>query len=276
MTKNNFINQERSRVFNIKMGLEKTFIIDLKKYFAEQKRKVKAGKKIDSISNVLEIHYKRIVRKLTGKQIKQSENVIEIIAGRADIQAAEIDKTTRKEIEDSINLARDTLIDDGVTDYTQEILLLIASKIFLRKSGRRVGSISNTETQGVTEDLRNVITNDSIKELETVIIDNDKDRLDVIIKESPSYTAYEIKKGIDKENTNYLLGLLVLAQKSWQTMGDAKVRTSPFNHASANGQSVNLAEYFIVSGELMGFPGDMSMGASVGNIINCRCVCVYL
>lgn len=65
------------------------------------------------------------------------------------------------------------------------------------------------------------------------------------------------------------------AIKKWRTVGDDKVRTSPFNHRAANLQAVKLSENFIVSGELLRYAGDRSQGASIGNIANCRCSVQY-
>lgn len=66
--------------------------------------------------------------------------------------------------------------------------------------------------------------------------------------------------------------------KRWSNMADSLVRGpstfSEFNHQTAN-QTVKIDEAFIVSGEQLRFPGDDSMGASLGNIINCRCAVSY-
>jgi len=61
-------------------------------------------------------------------------------------------------------------------------------------------------------------------------------------------------------------------KKEWVTVGDSAVRPA---HANANGQRVNINEAFIVGGELLRQPGDTSLGASLGNIINCRCNAEY-
>lgn len=62
----------------------------------------------------------------------------------------------------------------------------------------------------------------------------------------------------------------------WRTMGDGRVRGSnpkdQYDHLSAEGLEVVPGdELFVVSGESMQYPGDNSMGASLGNIISCRC-----
>ena len=66
--------------------------------------------------------------------------------------------------------------------------------------------------------------------------------------------------------------------KRWSNMADSLVRGpttgSQFNHQRAN-QTVKINEPFIVSGEQLRFPGDESLGASLGNVINCRCAVSY-
>jgi len=66
-------------------------------------------------------------------------------------------------------------------------------------------------------------------------------------------------------------------KKTWANQGDSRVRVTPddkFNHLFAE-QTVTLDKPFIVSGEQLRFPGDSSLGASIGNIIECRCSATY-
>lgn len=60
-------------------------------------------------------------------------------------------------------------------------------------------------------------------------------------------------------------------QKEWVTAGDSKVRTSPFSHRAADEQKRSLDDLFIVGGQKLKMPGDMSHGASIENVANCRC-----
>jgi len=66
---------------------------------------------------------------------------------------------------------------------------------------------------------------------------------------------------------------IAMIEKKWITMGDLRVRE---HHAIANGQRRNLNDPFLVGGELLKYPNDTSLGASVWNIINCRCKSIYL
>jgi len=59
--------------------------------------------------------------------------------------------------------------------------------------------------------------------------------------------------------------------KRWVATGDARTRPT---HASANGQTVDIDESFLVGGAEMEFAGDSKGGAK--NVVNCRCVIVYV
>jgi len=69
----------------------------------------------------------------------------------------------------------------------------------------------------------------------------------------------------------------VVEQQEWVTARDAFVRPAGqrgghmFNHVAADGQVRAIDKPFLVSGEKLMYPGDVSMGASPGNIVNCRC-----
>jgi hypothetical protein len=57
--------------------------------------------------------------------------------------------------------------------------------------------------------------------------------------------------------------------KVWDTAGDDRVRD---DHADMEGQTVNIDEPFIApDGSRLMFPGDVSLGAAAGEVINCRC-----
>lgn len=61
-------------------------------------------------------------------------------------------------------------------------------------------------------------------------------------------------------------------RKTWDTVGDEAVRLS---HREADGQSVPIDGNFVVQGQLLRFPGDTLMGATMNNTINCRCSAIY-
>lgn len=61
-------------------------------------------------------------------------------------------------------------------------------------------------------------------------------------------------------------------RKTWHTTIDKRTRDW---HRDVNMQTKPIEEPFEVNGELLQFPRDESLGASGGNIVNCRCSVTY-
>lgn len=61
--------------------------------------------------------------------------------------------------------------------------------------------------------------------------------------------------------------------KKWQAILDRATREA---HALADEQTVPFDQPFIVMGQQLMYPGDMSLGATLDNIINCRCSLVVI
>jgi len=59
--------------------------------------------------------------------------------------------------------------------------------------------------------------------------------------------------------------------KTWATVLDERTRPS---HVLADRQEVNVRQPFIVQGERLPVPGSTALGASLSNIINCRCASI--
>jgi hypothetical protein len=62
-------------------------------------------------------------------------------------------------------------------------------------------------------------------------------------------------------------------QKKWMTVGDSHVRDA--HRAAQFDPPVNADEPFMVGGELLMYPGDTSLGASIENVANCRCSAIF-
>lgn len=133
-----------------------------------------------------------------------------------------------------------------------------------RLSGR-IGAIANAETNGVAEEARFIAATIALADLNARAVSGkaaDSDTIDTGTDGPSSGTALST-------------GWATL-YKVWSTMLDAKVRPA---HAAAEGQgldgSVSAERPFVVGGEQLLFPGDTSLGASLGNVINCRCSSRY-
>lgn len=61
-------------------------------------------------------------------------------------------------------------------------------------------------------------------------------------------------------------------KKEWLTTLDGRERPA---HHDVNDQMRKMVEAFDVNGEQLRFPGDSSLGATAGNIVNCRCTQTY-
>lgn len=61
-------------------------------------------------------------------------------------------------------------------------------------------------------------------------------------------------------------------RKKWLSTADPRTRDT---HRAVNGQTKNMEEPFSVAGSRLMFPGDSTLGASPGQVINCRCTQTY-
>jgi hypothetical protein len=276
-SKRDFIAWQGVKHLRQKLELEKEFMPEIKNYFKKQAREVKLkSPNIITIEPFLERHYKRVAEKLIGNKIKQvddNEIVRRLMQTKIKKQSGIIDGKTNEEIELSVKLARQQLSEDGENSPSQTVLYMIAAKIFLNRMQGRIQGIATTETQGMYESLRYELNNEYKKELTDVIVEGNITRAEDIAELTESYTNYEIAETLKKPRTNNsrAFTLIALAMKMWVTMGDLKVRRW---HQEAQGQTVAVIMAFVVMGEMLMFPGDPN-GSAI-NIVNCRCVVVYL
>lgn len=260
-----------------KINLERAMKPDLNSYFAKQARAVGRGDdNVINIQPVLEKHYKRVYKKLYSGKIKNTYlkgRVEEALHDRARLQSNYIDDTTRKNIKESYEEARQALVEEGNNNPSMMALNPVAKKYFKRKANGRKSGIALTETQQTYEGLRNKAITIGNEEMEKAIENEDKEYAEELALMMGSETGDQVVKEFDDEDSAALLLLLALPKKQWRTVGDNKVRA---DHVEANGQTRLITEPFEVGGEYLMFPGDVSMGASAGNVANCRCTAVYL
>lgn len=143
-----------------------------------------------------------------------------------------------------------------ILDTTQQELQNIAAKIITDASGKPFDNI----------DIGNQIENEFNK--------SSIDRVDTIATTETQISS-EKTKWIEAAALAIFLDAAFAPEitvKTWNAVMDSKTRPA---HAAANGQQVNINQTFIVGGERLSTPGDMTHGASIGNIIHCRCVATY-
>jgi hypothetical protein len=126
--------------------------------------------------------------------------------------------------------------DEGLSDAD---LPTLASNLFLAKQGGRATILGRCSTQWAAEISKSV-------------------EVSVLLGE-PSAGIKASAQGI----------------KVWRSQGDSRVRTTPFDHLSADGQRVPTDFSFTVGGQSLMFPGDRALGATSENVLGCRCSAIY-
>lgn len=271
-----------------KMKLERRFIISMREYFrqisidfralyARTGTVVRATDYMDDLRGILSTNYRRVSRAFQGSLVKwlrdnannQAEAIIQnltliaqgngrtliqlindleqemitqstqLITQSVDADSKFITQTTQNELNNSVLFAIPLLTDQlGKAPTTGEIAIVSARK-FRQNSVSRSNTIAATGTQKIAEGTKDI-------EFNTFLSVRNSDR--------------EILPPLDD-------------QLIWVTMGDKKVRRGEFSHVSADSQ-IRRGGVFTVSGESLRFPGDAAMGASIGNLANCRCAAI--
>jgi len=188
-----------------------------------------------------------------------TDALIVFFAARVIDQSQTITRTNQRDISTSIvsaNRQLQELAEPGEIVTTREVART-AGTLLRRKLKGRAGTIATTEVQVAAE---------VSKATETAILTRNKASLPrpVLAIPQPQVVVPELPSGLPPPKVS----------KEWVTAGDEVVRTSPFSHVFADGLKVNIDESFDVGGQLLRIPGDTSQGASLSNVINCRCASV--
>jgi len=198
-------------------------------------------------------HLQRTLRSTEYEDEKDQEVVAALQEERSKIEltiTALLSKTYKRMsilhstyILNTTNKVTSEVVMDAVLDLSRdntiasnEEVAILAGKQLRRKNKSRIGTISETETQDAAGEAKQT-------------------------------EATELSRSARR---NPLLGTLFLDfKKTWVSMGDNRVRNA---HRIANGQEVGINDAFRVGGELLRYPADTSLGASLWNTIRCRCL----
>lgn len=258
----------------LKMSLEDTFKRELRSIFNTVRTEFMQSyivtgdtQNIDkyrsSFESILDNHYSRTTKAFMGSvanfndvglkrlslfSTKQDETDEELLLAimlqwrerEAPLTAELLTETTRRNIQDAIEQARNQLQDDG-QEINNTNLGRSASAIMRRKFNARADFISVSETQRAAEATK-------LTEAE------------ILSDLQPSVVG------------GFFLGTSETV-KEWRTVGDRRVRDS---HRQANGQRQRIDQPFVVQGQLLMHPGDRSLGATADNVANCRCSAIYV
>ena len=170
--------------------------------------------------------------------------ILRVLDNRAENQSRLISRTMQNLGNSAFQRAANLVARND--DLTHRDLPTLTANLFLTATMAQAGAVAVTETQMGTE---------TCKGIEARMLVGQK--------------TTEVKRRAD----------VLTAKKTWRSQGDSRVRTqangSKFDHLDADGQTVDGEKPFIVGGEALLWPGDISLGASPGNIIRCRCSAIY-
>jgi len=242
-----------------KRSLEKKFIKDLRPLnnkivkaatiaFVERGEILNAQLFFDDMDSLLLKNYNRTGKSFDSqlsdsfpKSLQATDDETILIAAllaayyfdRSPQQTRFILGTTQKNINDSIIFGLQEASESALPGElpSRRVAGINAGASLKRKLGGRNTGIANTEVQNIAEQAKQI-----------------------------EATTLTTRPGIEFKPS-----------KEWIAAGDELVRRTPFSHVAADGQKVKIDENFTVGGQKLRIPGDTSLGASLANVINCRC-----
>lgn len=211
----------------------------------------------EALATILNEHYdrariefsKRINKELPVEVKATDAEEAEIAAAlaiffseRSQQQTRFINDTTQKNMEaaftDAVFLSQEQAMAEERQVTPQELALTAGSLLSLKLAGRVEGVVS-TETQAASE---------TSKDTEATVL-------------SGIGAAVAITTARD-----------VPVTKEWITVGDELVRPA---HNNADNQIQQVGGSYIVGGQSLRWPGDTGQGATLNNVMNCRCASIH-
>lgn len=274
-----------------KVQLEQKFTLELRRLFRSmsfdlRNNIIENGGSISAFSYnpalraILDRNYKRSQRKFTGEISKFLRDNIRntddpIIADLIAI-AKQDGSTLRKEIvkfkariREELNGAREQSVNDAV-------------EVISRTTQKQIDSAISSTNTALTSDLGRPPTRRELGKATAKNFNNLQRSRSAMISATQTQLATEQTKQIERDNyakmrNNATSASLNLEDQEvverWVSQGDSLVRdgsSTVFNHLAADGQ-IKKNGVFVVSNQLLRFPGDRSQGATNGNVIRCRC-----
>lgn len=238
------------------------------------------------LKDILAKHYRRVSRvfgNLSERQLAQivkddayTREINSYIAQRSQQQANYINKTDQNKLNDAFKAALVLWFLSGSRTPNSTVTVAPRSSLPQGTETHPVSgqSVSPQAGEGInSENLQIVHSHDILKSVSKSGIENFDAQLD-----SRKETIATTETQNSAETTKYLalaaylLRQGLVANKQWITMHDDRVR--PW-HVDAEGQVKKDKQPFIVNGEELMYPGDTELGASLNNVINCRCSVHY-
>jgi HK97 family phage portal protein len=241
-------------------GFEQLFAIGLQKYFRAEEKKVLAAVKAaprDKMADAL--------RTAVHKQAPALKRLFKTMYGTVgryffDKTRLSIPKGAVAPEKKDVNAALRTLREFFTVEAPKQVEAVQSTTIDRLARVLRVGIFDELPDDEIVKNLQKTYEESFVPNRSEVIAGTE------VVKTSNAGAMQGAKS----------TGLKL--RKAWLSQRDSQVRRPPksvFDHRDEAVESVELDQAFIVSGQKMMFPGDATLGASMGNIINCRCLLSY-
>lgn len=269
-------NKRARRNLTLKLALEKTFGRELVSYFNEIRKDVVSfytatGLLINAdiyqskTEMLLERHYKRVIRNFIDEG-KYSY--------RKSLEAKGIEYKQEQKEEDEKIKATSVLIALAFVETViqrRALQLIETTSDNIKDAAKRASEKANEFGTKVSDEFDNGL-NRAFKGRQAMIALTETQ---FMAERSKNIEAAVISRGGDVDPSSINDGVVAGnpdVKKEWAAILDDRTRGG---HAMADGQTQNMNDPYIVNGEYLMYPSDTSMGASLGNIINCRCSSLY-
>ncbi|MCK5642773.1 MAG: hypothetical protein KAJ19_18335 [Gammaproteobacteria bacterium] len=253
----------------------------------EERRKIKAAAKQLNTKLRLERQLSNRMRRLLkrqasafGKHWNDSGQILNAAIFQEDLENILLNhyaKTASKFspfVVDQINLA---LRDAGEEPIGKGDPSLLAALLFFMRQNVALSADRITETSNKEMFQAMDATENDAKEATKKLRARALPRSETIgttetQKASEGAKLVTLEAGEDIARAGAIALIVFVNIKTWITRGDGLVREA---HDPAMFQEVPANEPFFVGGQDLMYPGDTSLGASLWNIINCRCTALY-
>ena len=259
----------------MKLKFEAAFARDLRVFFRGIRRDfatlyIAAGTNITTrdyqpdLVAILRKNYRKIARAFGGQLVAQIN------------KAFEVELTKQEEEEDGMSAAAIVALGAAAAEITRRRINDRANKqsgFILRTTqseydGALAAAVGKALSEGTLQNRPA-----TAKEVTTSLTPRQNSRADVIATTETNGVAERAKQteaNVVAASAVVIGGVAVRNNmvKVWNAVLDEVTRIP---HASADGQVRRLDEPFLVNRESLMHPGDTSLGASAGNVINCRC-----
>lgn len=201
-----------------------------------------------------------------SEQVVEKRNVLDIDTFFNEMYLTESEKEERKDLAKTIFIvlsalltiikANEVLNNEHDTGYYKNYLVDSLTPVYdaLFGQGKYKSLIDNFANEVVDSTMRHIN--------EPYFTSDDRATVNSEQQSNAAYNQEQYDQAVASGKTH----------KRWITMHDKRVRAT---HDAADGQEVEIKKPFEVGNSELMFPCDLSLGANLKEIVNCRCVCIY-